>query len=264
MLNKPFHVLIPARMQSSRLPQKMILDIGGFPLIVKTALQAQKSQAKQVIIATDHEAIFEICEKYQIKVCMTSANHQSGTDRLAEVVNQFNLNNDEIIINVQGDEPLIDPNLINQLAEFINHKNTDVATIAHPIHKAEEIFNPNVVKVILDNWQNALYFSRATIPFYRDGFTNTEKFVLPSTLNLLRHIGIYAYSVKFLKQYHGMPSCPLEQVECLEQLRTLYNGHKIAVLISQLIPEAGVDTIEDLQRVRKAMEHQEEPGNVYA
>lgn len=246
-----FVVIIPARMQSTRLPQKMVLDIGGVPLIVKTAKQALKSQALKVIVATDHADILNICQKHNIDAVMTKITHNSGTDRLAEVAHLLNLNDDQVVINVQGDEPLIDPQLINQLADFIHEKKTEIATIAHPIYKEDEIFNPNVVKVVLDKLNNALYFSRSAIPYYRDGFTKDKEFKLPESLNLLRHLGIYAYSVKFLKSYNQMPHCPLENVECLEQLRALYNGYKIAVLTSSILPEAGVDTLEDLERIRK-------------
>lgn len=246
-----FIVIIPARMQSTRLPHKMILKIGGLPLIVRTAKQALMSNASKVVVATDHEDILKVCVDHNIDVVMTSATHNSGTDRLAEVANLLNLDDNEVIINVQGDEPLIDPDLINKLAAFIWDKKTDIATIAHPITDQEEIFNPNIVKVVLDNFNNAMYFSRSAIPFYRDCFTNRNDFKLPENLDLLRHIGMYAYSVKFLKQYNQMLPCAVENVECLEQLRALFNGYKIAVLTSTTIPEAGVDTLEDLQRVRQ-------------
>ena len=257
MMTKQFNVVIPARMHSTRLPHKMILEVGGLPLIVRTAKQALKSKALKVIVATDHEDILKVCHEYQIEAIMTSTTHNSGTDRLAQVASLLNLNDDEIIVNVQGDEPLIDPVLIDSLAEFIFAKQTDIATIAHPIIEAEEIFNPNVVKVVLDGLNNALYFSRAPIPYYRDGFTNRHEFKLPKELNVLRHIGMYAYSVKFLKQYNQMQPSALEQVECLEQLRALYNEYKIAVLTSETIPETGVDTLEDLQRIRQIVANTE-------
>ncbi|MFN7094730.1 MAG: 3-deoxy-manno-octulosonate cytidylyltransferase, partial [Burkholderiales bacterium] len=184
---------------------------------------------------------------------LTAEGHNSGTDRITEVVQLLNLTEDEIIINVQGDEPLIDPQLIDQLAEFIQREQTEVATLAHPIQSEEEIFNPNIVKVVLDKLQHAMYFSRAPIPFYRDGFSSRSEFKLPESLNLLRHIGMYAYTTRFLKSYTQMPTCPLEQVESLEQLRALYNGYKIAVLTTNLIPHGGVDTIEDLDRVRQVL-----------
>ncbi|HLX54239.1 MAG TPA: 3-deoxy-manno-octulosonate cytidylyltransferase, partial [Aquella sp.] len=197
--------------------------------------------------------ILDICKEHGIDAVMTREDHRSGTDRIAEVVSNLALAPTEIIVNVQGDEPLIDPKLIDDLARFTLSKKAEFATIAHSIMTQEEIFNPNVVKVVLDKDSNALYFSRSPIPFYRDGFTNAVNFKLPDQLNLLRHIGMYAYSVAFLNSYSQMPPSPLESVEALEQLRVLYNGHKIAVLVSDIIPEGGVDTVEDLQRVRQIL-----------
>lgn len=247
-------MVIPARMQSARLADKMTLDLGGIPLIVRTAMQARKSGATSVIVATDHESILDICKKHGIEAVMTREDHHSGTDRIAEVASNLGLSSTEIIVNVQGDEPLINPKLIDDLAQFTFSKKAEFATIAHSIMTPEEIFNPNVVKVVLDKDSNALYFSRSPIPFYRDGFTNiANNFKLPNQLNLLRHIGMYAYSVAFLNSYSQMPASPLESVEALEQLRVLYNGHKIAILVSDMIPEGGVDTAEDLQRVRQIL-----------
>lgn len=258
-MTKQFNVVIPARMHSTRLPHKMVLDVGGIPLIIRTAKQALKSKAYKVTVATDHADILKVCHEHQVEAIMTSATHNSGTDRLAEVANILNLNDDEVIVNVQGDEPLINPLLVDQLAEFIFAKQTAIATVAHPIMDAEEIFNPNVVKVVLDHSNNALYFSRAAIPYSRDCFTNRHEFKLPQELNILRHVGMYAYNVKFLKQYNQMQPSALEQVECLEQLRALYNGYKIAVLTSDSIPEAGVDTLEDLQRIRQIVANTKHP-----
>ncbi|RTL12159.1 MAG: 3-deoxy-manno-octulosonate cytidylyltransferase [Neisseriaceae bacterium] len=252
-----FTVVIPARMSSTRLPRKMLLDVVGLPLIVRVAHQAAMSKAKRVVVATDHEEILAVCKQHNLDVVMTSPEHQSGTDRIAEVVQQLNLAEDEIIVNVQGDEPLIDPELINQLASFIAAKRSSIATIAHPIHSAEEVFNPNVVKVVLNKDNLALYFSRAAIPYYREGFNNANDIELPKHLNVLRHIGIYAYQVSFLNIYNQLPSCPLEQVEALEQLRALYNGYKIAVMTTTHAPAAGVDTLEDLLRVRQIILAQE-------
>ncbi len=241
-------------MQSGRLANKMTLDLDGLPLIVRTARQAHKSSATSVIVATDHDSILAICKEHGIEAVMTRNDHHSGTDRIAEAASNLGLADDDIIINVQGDEPLIDYGLINDLAAFIIDKKAEFATIAHPIHTEAEIFNPHIVKVVLDKDSNALYFSRSPIPFYRDGFNNPlNKFKLPTQLNLLRHIGMYAYTGAFLKNYSQMPVSPLESVEALEQLRILYNGHKIAVLVSDIIPEGGVDTIDDLQRVRQAL-----------
>ncbi len=233
-------------MQSTRLPKKMILDVCGIPLIIHTAKQALKSNATDVIVATDHEDIFCICQKYKINAIMTSDKHTSGTDRLAEVVKKLNFHDDEIIINVQGDEPLIEPELINALADFIIKKGNPIATIAHPI--TEDVFNPNIVKVVMDIQQNALYFSRAPIPYYRDGYQNIQHPVLPSQLSILRHIGIYAYSVDFLKKYTFLSYSPVEAIENLEQLRALYHGYKIAVLTTTHPPKPGV-TLNDMSNL---------------
>lgn len=246
-----FNVIIPARMHSSRLNQKMVQLIGDLPLIVMTAKQVEKSRASQVIVATDHNEIMDICNKYNIKAVMTSDTHNSGTERIHEACQKLEFKNDEIIINVQGDEPFIEPSLINELAKFMQKRS--FATVAHPINTKEEICNPNVVKVVLDHKQNALYFSRATIPYYRDGF-NSDSFTLPSTLSILRHIGIYGYTVDFLKQYVNLKPTHLEQIEALEQLRPLYYGHKIAVLTTKLKLESGIDTIEDLNRARNKIQ----------
>ena len=251
-----FNIIIPARMRSSRLANKMLLDVEGIPLCIRVAKQAHKTDANIVIVATDHIDILNACKNYGVEAIMTSIDHQSGTDRLAEVVKKLNWNLNEIVINVQGDEPLIDPNLINQLGEFITRKKTPIATIAHAIHDKEEIFNPNVVKTVLDKDENALYFSRASIPFYREGFTNDDNFKIPADLNILRHIGIYAYTVKFLHEYGDLPRCNLEHVECLEQLRALYNGYKIAVMTSDSIPATGVDTLEDLHKVKQIIKNE--------
>jgi len=253
-----FTVVIPARMSSTRLPRKMVLDVVGFPLIVRVARQAIKSHAKQVVVATDHQEIYDICVTNGLSAVMTSSEHQSGTDRISEVVQKLGLAPDEIIVNVQGDEPLIDPELINQLAQFIQQKRTSIATVAHPIHSGDEVFNPNIVKTVLNHDNLALYFSRAPIPYYRDGYTHASSTLdLPKQINVLRHIGIYAYQVSFLNLYHQLPVCPLEQVEALEQLRAMYNGYKIAVMITANAPAAGVDTLEDLVRVRQIIVAQE-------
>lgn len=250
IMNK-FTVIIPARMSSTRLPGKMLLDVVGLPLIIRVAKRAHLSNASRVVVATDYQEIYDVCKSHGLEVVMTSDQHQSGTDRIAEVVKTLGLADNEIIVNVQGDEPLIDPELINQLAEFIANKQTSIATIAHPISSQDEIFNPNVVKTVLNKDNLALYFSRAPIPYYRDGYNNPRDFAVPHNINILRHIGIYAYQVSFLNIYNQLPSCPLEQVEALEQLRALYNGYKIAVMISNHAPAAGVDTLDDLMRVRQ-------------
>ena len=246
-----FSIIIPARMNSTRLPRKMLLDVAGVPLIVRVAQQAALTRAKRVVVATDHHEIYDLCQEQRLEVVMTSSEHQSGTDRVSEVVQQLHLAADEIVVNLQGDEPLIDPELINQLAAFSHSKHTAITTIAHPISDPAEIFNPNVVKTVVDNNNLALYFSRAPIPYYRDGYAALDNLQLPPQLKVLRHIGIYAYQVSFLNIYQQLAVCPLEQIEALEQLRALYNGYKIAVMISQAAPAAGVDTLADLVRVRE-------------
>lgn len=248
---KKFKVIIPARMHSTRLPNKMVLDVCGEPLIIRTAKQALKSNATDVIVATDHQQILDICKQYSVNAVLTSDKHTSGTDRLAEVVKILNLSNDEIIINVQGDEPLIEPELINDLAKFISEKKSPIATLAHPIN--EDIFNPNIVKTVLDAKQNALYFSRAPIPYYRDGYANLNNYSLPTNLPVLRHVGIYAYSVEFLNKYTTLTHSPIEMVESLEQLRALYHGYNISVLTINTPPKPGVDTLEDLEKVRQLL-----------
>lgn len=245
-----FVAILPARMQSTRLADKMLLDLAGMPLIVRTALQAKKSKATRVIVATDHADIQKACRDHGIETAMTSDKHISGTDRLAEVVSQLQLEPNDIVLNVQGDEPLIDPQLIDDLADFIFAKQTPMATIAHKIVDSGEILNPNVVKVVLDAVQNALYFSRSPIPFYRDGFSDSNNFKLPQNVNILRHVGLYAYSTSFLLEYTKLPKCEIESVEHLEQLRVIYHGYKIAVLESAIIPKHGIDTQEDLERAR--------------
>ena len=245
-----FNIVIPARMQSSRLANKMLLDVAGLPLCVRVAKQALKTQAKTVIVATDHIDILNACEAHGVQAIITSVDHQSGTDRLAEVVSKLNWDLDSIVINVQGDEPLIEPNLINQLGEFIANKKTPIATVAHAIHNIEDISNPNFVKVVLDKNDNAMYFSRASIPFYRNGFNDSQ-----NELNVLRHIGIYAYTVRFLYEYVKLPNCAIEHIECLEQLRALYNGYKIAVMQSADAPATGVDTAEDLHKVNSILKN---------
>ena len=255
-----FHVIIPARIDSTRLPNKMLLDVTGMPLIIKTATQAKKSHALRVIVATDSPQIQDVCATNNIESIMTSKEHLSGTDRIAEAVKILNLSAYEIIINLQGDEPLINPNLINDLAKFINHNNAEVATVAHKILKQEDFINPNIVKMVLDKYSNALYFSRASIPFYRDNMSNNINNKNPeantniqSQLDILGHIGIYAYRAGFLNNYLNMPIAPIENVEKLEQLRIIYNGYKVAVLVTDKIHEKGVDTIEDLNRVRELL-----------
>lgn len=245
-----FIVIIPARLASTRLPDKPLLDIAGAPMVIRTAQQAMRSAAKQVVIATDSNQIAEAASQHGFKAVLTSSEHNSGTDRIAEAANTLKLNTNQIIVNVQGDEPLIDPEVINKVAHKL-HKSADcvMATCAHKISNAADFFNPNVVKVVCAHNGTALYFSRAPIPWARDSFTaNTN--TLPNNLPALHHIGLYAYRNSFLQQYHKLEPGNLEQFESLEQLRALENGFSIAVELITTPLEAGVDTPEDLNRVR--------------
>ena len=244
----PFYVIIPARLASTRLPNKPLADIGGKPMIVRVAEQALKSGAMDVIVATDDKSIADACASHQIKAELTSKNHTSGTDRIAEVASRMPWSNDTTIVNVQGDEPLIDPALISATAALIS-SDVPMSTAAHALEAPEDIFNPNYVKVVLDKNNRALYFSRAAIPWYRDGYAKSEK-QYPN-LPALRHVGLYAYRNDFLKTYSSLTAAPLEQLESLEQLRVLWHGYPIAVHITNKIPEAGVDTPADLDRVRQ-------------
>ena len=251
-----FFVIVPARMRSSRLPEKPLKDIAGKPMVVRVAERALESGAKDVVVATDHEAIMKACEAQGIKAVMTSAKHPTGTDRLAETVEKMGLPPEAIVVNVQGDEPLIPPQVIAQVAQLLeDHPECDMATAAHPIDSLEEFMSPNVVKVALDNNGNAITFSRAPIPWPRDAF-RADPNTLPEGLNPLRHIGLYAYRVKFLKQYPQWEQAPIERWESLEQLRALWYGIKIAVTILPGALPAGVDTPEDLERVREAFAKQ--------
>lgn len=244
-----FIVIIPARLASTRLPNKPLADLGGKPMIARVAERAMQSGAAQVIVATDHADIFAACMDNNIAVQMTRTDHPSGTDRIAEVAATLGLSDDTVVVNVQGDEPLIDPALIAATAGLIAH-DVPMATAAHAIADMAEAFNPNVVKVVLDKSGRALYFSRATIPWHRDGFAQSKD-VMPLAYTPLRHIGLYAYRNDFLQSYPQLAVSPLEQVEALEQLRVLWHGVPIAVHVTPHAPAAGVDTPEDLQRVRR-------------
>jgi 3-deoxy-manno-octulosonate cytidylyltransferase (CMP-KDO synthetase) len=247
-----FIAVIPARYHSTRLPAKPLADILGKTMVERVALQALKSGASRVIVATDDQriadALLSVCN---IEVCMTSVDHESGTDRLAEVCALYKFADDEIIVNVQGDEPLIPPAVISQVAiNLKNSKEASVATLSAPITEFDDFFNVNAVKVVCDKNGLALYFSRATIPWDRDNFTETNKNARKvEQSNLQRHIGIYAYRVSFLKQYALLSVSPLESIEKLEQLRVLWHGFKIHVEQAIEVPPAGIDTVEDLQRV---------------
>lgn len=252
-----FKAVVPARFASTRLPGKPLLDLGGQPMVVRVAQRAQASGAAEVVIATDHAGVAEASAAAGFPVCMTRADHPTGTDRLAEVVAQRAWSDDTLIVNVQGDEPLIDPALIRQTAELLARTGADIATVAHPIHSAEDFFNPNVVKVVCRENGDALYFSRAPIPYARDHFAQGRD-SLAVGQPALRHVGLYAYKASFLKAYTALSASPLEQFEALEQLRALSHGYRIAVLVVDHAPPAGVDTPEDAERVRKLFD---QPGN---
>lgn len=245
MSSASFVVLIPARLASTRLPNKALADIGGKPMVVRVAEQAHKSNASKVVVATDSSEIASVCQEYDIDVVMTAAKHTSGTERLAEAALLLGLSSDEIVVNVQGDEPLIAPDLINQVAEHLATNPVPMATVGHPIQDADEFNNPNCVKVVLNHSNEAIYFSRAPIPFPRNQIDG-----LPKNIPALRHIGIYGYRAGFLSAYSHMDASPLEDIESLEQLRVLWHGYKIGVEITENAPYAGVDTEADLLRVR--------------
>ena len=244
-----FIVIIPARLASTRLPNKPLADLGGKPMVVRVAERAQQSGAARVIVATDHQDILAACQQHGVEVCLTRADHPSGTDRIAEVARTLNLADDAVIVNLQGDEPLIDPALLQAAAACIG-ADVPMATCAHPLHDVADAFNPNVVKVVLDKAGRALYFSRATIPWHRDGFAQSKD-SLPADYVPLRHIGLYAYRNDFLQAYPALQVSPLESIDALEQLRVLWHGYPIAVHVTDSAPAAGVDTPEDLERVRQ-------------
>ena len=245
-----FTVLIPARYASTRLPGKPLMDIAGKPLVVRVAERAQASGADRIVIATDDERIRAAAEQHGFDAILTRANHATGTDRLAEAAVALELDDKAIVVNVQGDEPLLEPALIRGVAdELRSHGDASIATACHPIDDLQEAFNPNVVKVVLDHAGYALYFSRATIPWARDAFA-AKRDKLPLGLPLYRHYGLYAYRVGFLRHYPSLTSAQIERFEALEQLRALWHGHRIVVRITTGTPAPGVDTQEDLERVR--------------
>jgi len=240
-----FLVVIPARLGSTRLPRKPLADIGGKPMVIRVAERAQQSLAQSVVVATDSPEIQAACNEYRIECLLTSPDHPTGTDRIAEVAQLLKLSADTLVVNVQGDEPLIPPELINRVAQTLaDHALCAISSVAVPITDASEITNPNVVKVVLNKAGEALYFSRAGIPFARDPET-------VSNVIHLRHLGIYAYRANFLQAYARLQPAPPEQAEALEQLRALWNGYRIAVYTASEAPPAGVDTAEDLERVRR-------------
>jgi 3-deoxy-manno-octulosonate cytidylyltransferase (CMP-KDO synthetase) len=242
-----FLVVIPARLGSTRLPRKPLADIGGKPMVIRVAERAQQSNAQSVVVATDSPEIQAVCDEHRIECLLTSPDHPTGTDRIAEVAQLLKLPADTLVVNVQGDEPLIPPELINQVAQTLaDNAACAISTVAVPIADEAEITNPNVVKVVLNRSNEALYFSRATIPFVRDTETSVK-------VTHLRHLGIYAYRADFLQAYTRLEPAPPEQAEALEQLRALWNGYRIAVHTASEAPPAGVDTAEDLERVRRIL-----------
>lgn len=247
-----FRVVVPARYASTRLPGKPLADIGGKPMVVRVAEAAAKSGASEVWVATDDERVRAAVVAHGGRALMTRADHVSGSDRIAEVAAALAWADDDIVVNVQGDEPLIEPGLIDAVAAALqNDREAVVATAAHPLVTAVEFFNPNVVKVVCDANGRALYFSRAPIPWARDAFASDRE-TLPPGLGALRHIGLYAYRVGFLRRYGALPTSPLETAEALEQLRILWHGRVIKVLVVELAPAPGVDTPADLERARAA------------
>jgi 3-deoxy-manno-octulosonate cytidylyltransferase (CMP-KDO synthetase) len=248
-MSQAFTVIVPARLASTRLPQKPLADIHGLPMVVRVAQRAALSHASQVVVAADSVEIVQACQAHGVRAMLTQMDHPSGSDRLAEASALLGLEPTDVVVNVQGDEPLINPELINQVAELLVQRPTaSMSTAAHEIHELAEFTNPNVVKVVIDQAQLALYFSRAPIPWWRDGFAKGIQ-TLPQPAPL-RHIGIYAYRVGFLQSFPNLPPAPIETGEALEQLRALWHGHKIAVHITHEAPGPGVDTPEDLERVR--------------
>lgn len=249
-----FYVVIPARYASTRLPAKPLKMIAGKPMIQHVYERACQSGATQVIITTDDGRIREAAEAFGARVCMTSPNHNSGTDRLQEVASQLQLGDSEILVNVQGDEPLIPPEVIDQVARLLAaNAQASVATLCEPIHEVADFDNPNIVKVVADQGGRALYFSRAPIPFPRDHRASGQP-GLPVDLNARRHIGIYAYRVALLNRFVTWAQAPLEKLESLEQLRVLWQGEAIQVAEACAAVPGGVDTEEDLQRVRRLLE----------
>jgi len=249
-----FVVIIPARLASTRLPNKMLANIAGKPLIYHTWHNACKSKASEVIIACDNQQIYDACTQFSAKVILTTAHHSSGTERLAEACKLLQLDDEQIVVNVQGDEPLIPHEFINQVAQNLANTKADIATLANVITDKTELFNPNVVKVVLNHQDFALNFSRAPMPWDRESFSSSDD-NLPTNYSWLRHIGIYAYKASFIQTYINLAACDLENCEKLEQLRALWHGYQIHVQQVTQVPPAGVDNADDLTRVRNILEH---------
>ena len=247
-----FKVVIPARYASTRLPAKPLLDLGGKPMVARVAERAVLSGAQEVWVATDHADVQAAAERHGLSVMLTRADHPTGTDRLAEVVEQRGWDDDTIVVNVQGDEPLIEPETIAQMARQLAESGADIATVGHPISNAADFFNPNIVKLVCKADGDAMYFSRAPIPYARDHFAGAAgRESLPNTLPAYRHIGLYAYRAGFLRAYARLSPSPLEGFEALEQLRALWHGFRISVVISDHLPMPGVDTPEDAAHMQE-------------
>jgi 3-deoxy-manno-octulosonate cytidylyltransferase (CMP-KDO synthetase) len=245
-----FTVIIPARHASTRLPGKMLADVAGKPLVVRVAERARQGGAQTVLVATDSDDIAAAVRQHGFDAEMTRADHASGTDRIAEVAQRRAFADDHVIVNLQGDEPLVEPELIAEVATALEqHADAAIATAAHPITELAEFTSPNAVKVVIDHAGYALYFSRAEIPFARDAFAGGIS-DLPPGLPVLRHVGIYAYRAGFLRTYPRLRPAAIEQFEALEQLRALWHGYRIRVAVTGRAPQPGVDTVEDLERVR--------------
>lgn len=255
-----FCIVIPARYASTRLPGKPLADIAGKPMIVRVVERLAAVGADEVWVATDHEGVADVVRAAGGRVVMTRDDHPTGTDRLAEVVSARGWPDDTIVVNVQGDEPLIEPALVRTVADALAADTEAViATAAHPVESIDEVFNPNVVKVVTDANDRALYFSRAPIPWARDAFAD-DRNRLPAGLPVMRHIGLYAYRAGFLRRFTRLPTCALEQWEALEQLRALWHGDRIHVVTVAEAPAAGVDTASDLARVRRMFDRSAHSG----
>ena len=248
-----FCVVIPARLASTRLPDKPLADIAGLPMVVRVAQRAALSQASRVVVAADDERVVAACRQHGVQALLTRADHASGSDRVAEACELLGLGGDDVVVNVQGDEPLIEPALIDACAALLDqHPDCAVGTAAHPIDTLADYLNPNVVKVVLDAAGRALFFSRAPLPWWRDAPSSTAAGpgALPEPAPL-RHVGLYAYRAAFLRRFPGLATAPYERIEALEQLRVLWHGERIAVHVSAEASAAGVDTAQDLARVRR-------------
>jgi 3-deoxy-manno-octulosonate cytidylyltransferase (CMP-KDO synthetase) len=250
-----FVVVIPARYASSRFPGKPLADVGGKPMVVRVAERARRSGASEVLVATDDARIAHIVEAHGHTAIMTRGDHATGTDRIAEVVARRRYGARRIVVNVQGDEPLIPPRLIREVAANLEaHRAAAIATVCHPIGDPAELADPNVVKVVFDRDGYALYFSRAPIPYARDAHRRAATLrSMPAGLPAYRHVGIYAYRCAFLREYAKLKPVAIERFEALEQLRALAHGYRISVAISRSAPPPGIDTPADLARVRRLL-----------